>query len=70
MAIFIKHFIPTINGQYLPSTQIWAAAVQEVYNFYKQHSLPWLWVYPWNERYSADRCFYGFGQEAVISFYF
>src|SRR5947199_2979976 len=30
-------------------------AVEEAYNFCKQHSLPLLWVYLWNEWYSPTR---------------
>ena len=52
--------IPTINGQFLSSTQIWTAAVQEIYNFCQQNSLPWLWIYLWNEWYNAERWFLWF----------
>ena len=45
--------IPTINGQYLSSTKIWITAVQEIYNFCQQNSLPWLWIYLWNEWWST-----------------
>ncbi|CAB4383214.1 unnamed protein product [Rhizophagus irregularis] len=49
--------IPTINGKFLSSTQIWTEAVQEIYNFCQQNSLPRLWVYLWNEWYGAERWF-------------
>ena len=52
--------IPTINGQFLSSTQIWTAAVQEIYNFCQQNSLPWLWIYLWNEWYNAECWFLWF----------
>ncbi|CAB4424116.1 unnamed protein product [Rhizophagus irregularis] len=35
--------IPTIDGKFLSSTQIWTEAVQEIYNFCQQNSLPRLW---------------------------
>ncbi|WP_205687930.1 hypothetical protein, partial [Ciceribacter ferrooxidans] len=40
--------IPTTDGKFLSSTSIWKLAVKEIYNFCKQHSLSWLWVYLWN----------------------
>ncbi|RHZ46202.1 hypothetical protein Glove_629g16 [Diversispora epigaea] len=40
--------IPTIEGQFLSSNLIWTTAVQEIYNFCRQNSLPWLW-------YSSER---------------
>ncbi|PKY39601.1 hypothetical protein RhiirA4_526491, partial [Rhizophagus irregularis] len=49
--------IPTIDGKFLSSTQIWTEAVQEIYNFCQQNSLPRLWVYLWNEWYGAERWF-------------
>jgi hypothetical protein len=53
-----KHpLIPTIDGQFLSSTNIWKMAVEEIYNFCKKNSLPWLWAYLWNEWYNADRWF-------------
>ncbi len=52
--------IPTIDGQFLSSNSIWSMAVEEAYNFCKQHFLPWLWVYLWNEWYSSDRWFLWF----------
>ncbi|CAB4438821.1 unnamed protein product [Rhizophagus irregularis] len=56
-----KHpLIPTIDGQFLSSASIWKMAVEEIYNFCKQNSLPWLWVYLWNEWYNADRWFLWF----------
>ncbi|CAB4445416.1 unnamed protein product [Rhizophagus irregularis] len=48
-------FIPTVNGEFHSSIQIWTNAVEEIYNFCKQNSLPWLWVYLWNEWYNAER---------------
>src|SRR3954453_13255195 len=47
--------IPTINVEFLSSTQIWTMAVKEIYNFCKQNSLLWLWVYLWNEWYCSER---------------
>ncbi|CAB4433197.1 unnamed protein product [Rhizophagus irregularis] len=47
--------IPTVNGEFHSSIQIWTNAVEEIYNFCKQNSLPWLWVYLWNEWYNAER---------------
>jgi hypothetical protein len=47
--------IPMDNGQFLSSTEIWNAAVQEIYYFCKKNSLAWLWVYLWNEWYSLER---------------
>jgi hypothetical protein len=55
--------IPTINGQYLSSNEIWTTAVKEIYNFCQQNSLPWLWVYLWNEWYNADHWFLWFRAE-------
>ncbi|CAB4426075.1 unnamed protein product [Rhizophagus irregularis] len=53
-----KHpLIPTIDGQFLSSASIWKMAVEEIYNFCKQNSLPWLWAYLWNEWYNADHWF-------------
>ena len=46
--------IPTVEGQYFSSTLIWTRAVNEIYNFCVQHSLPWLWIYLWNEWYSQE----------------
>jgi hypothetical protein len=47
--------IPMANGQFRSSSQIWKEAVKEIYDFCQQHLLSWLWVYLWNEWYSADR---------------
>jgi len=47
--------IPTVNGEFFSSTQIWITAVQEMYDFCYQNFLPWLWVYLWNEWYSQKR---------------
>jgi len=37
--------IPTIDGYFLSLKSIWTIAVEEVYNFCKQHFLLWLWIY-------------------------
>ncbi len=47
--------IPTKEGQFISSTLIWTMAVYEIYNFCQQNSLPFLWVYLWNEWYSSER---------------
>lgn len=52
--------IPMANGQFRSSNQIWKEAVKEIYDFCQQHLLSWLWVYLWNEWYSADRWFLWF----------
>jgi hypothetical protein len=52
--------IPTIDGQFLSLNSIWKMAVEEAYNFCKQHSLPWLWIYLWNEWYNSDCWFLWF----------
>ena len=65
---FHRHpLIPTINGEFHSSTQIWTESVQEIYNFCQQNSLSWLWSYLWNEWYSADRWYLWL---SVISFQF
>ncbi|RGB31857.1 hypothetical protein C1646_707925 [Rhizophagus diaphanus] len=67
-----KHFqyllIQTVDGQFLSSNSIWIMAVEEIYNFCKQHSLPWLWAYIWNEWYSSDRWFLWFRAGCDIKF--
>ena len=47
--------IPTTDEKFLSSASIWKLAVEEIYNFCKKHSLPWLWVYLWNKWYNSER---------------
>ncbi|CAB4383213.1 unnamed protein product [Rhizophagus irregularis] len=54
----IKKAVETRLGNNKNSQQInYNEAVQEIYNFCQQNSLPRLWVYLWNEWYGAERWF-------------
>ncbi|POG60244.1 hypothetical protein GLOIN_2v1847703 [Rhizophagus irregularis DAOM 181602=DAOM 197198] len=39
----------------LSSSEIWKLAVNEMYMYCEQHSLPFLWAYMWKEWYCAER---------------
>lgn len=51
------HLHPLIltNNQSLSSSEIWELAVNEMYMYCEQHSLPFLWTYMWKEWYCSER---------------
>src|SRR5947207_520207 len=49
--------IPNKNEMHKSNEKIWANSVYEMYQFYKQHNLPWLWSYMWREWYFENRWF-------------
>ena len=48
-------FIPTPEGLYFTSTEIYEKAVKEMYEFCKNNSLVALWSYLWSEWYNEKR---------------
>jgi hypothetical protein len=56
ISLFEKHLhlhplIPDINGNFLTSTEIWKASVEEMYNFCFTNDLRHVWAYLWSNWY-------------------
>ena len=48
------HLLILTNNQSLSSSEIWELAVNEIYMYCEQHSLPFLWTYMWKEWYCSE----------------